>query len=211
MSEPDPALETEGNDRAREHSLRMVSEEDATGRVAEIYDRIQSERDGELDEELRLNGLWLLLGNDPDLLEAVWQHTDQMYDGNEIPHELKSKISLVVATVMGCDGCTFFYEAALEEIGIDDEQIEGMKQLEITETGFSPSEAVVLKFTQKAAEDPHSITDEDLLALRELGLSERELLEIFDCIAFHVYTAVLQAISGIVYPGMDRREWTGEI
>lgn len=210
MSGPDRTFGEEAIEGAREHSIRMVTEDEADGRVADIYDRIQSERDGKLDEELRLNGLWLLLGNDPDLLEAVWQHTDQMYDGNEIPYELKSKISLVVATVMECEGCTFFYESALEEIGIEGERIDDLKELEINETGFSPSEAVVLKFTQKAAEDPHSITDEDLRALRELGLSERELLEVFDCIAFHVYTAVLQAISGVVYPGMNREEWIGE-
>ncbi len=207
MSESDRTFDTPGDDHSRENSVRTVSEDEATGRVAEIYDRIQSDRDGELDDDLGLNGLWLLLGNDPDLLEAVWQHTDQMYDGNEIPYELKSKISLVVATVMECEGCTFFYESALEGIGIDDERIDDLKRLEINETGFSPSEEVVLKFTQKAADDPHSITDEDLRALRDLGLSERELLEILDCIAFHVYTAVLQAISGIVYPGMDREEW----
>lgn len=48
--------------------------------------------------------------------------------------------------------------------------------------------------------------DDDLLALRDLGFSERELLEITECIALHVYTAYLQGIAGIVYPGMSREE-----
>ncbi|MDL5363875.1 carboxymuconolactone decarboxylase family protein [Halalkalicoccus sp. NIPERK01] len=199
-----------GGDRTnvRENSVSLVTEEEAEGRVAEFYRTIRAEREGELDEDLGLNKLWLLLGNDPDLLKVVWDHMHHMYHGGEIPFELKSKISLVVASVMECEACKFFHESTLENLGIDESAIEDLKGLEIRETGFSPSEEVVLKFAQKATENPHAITDTDLEALRELGFSEAELLEILDCIAIHVYTAVLQAISGIVYPGMSREEWT---
>jgi len=208
MSETEPTVGSRERDHVRENTVELVSEAEAEGRVAELYDAIKSKRDGELDEDLSLSKLWLLFGNDPDLLEAFWQHTDHMYNGGTVPFELKSKISLVVASVMECEGCKFFHESALEHVGIDGDRIEDLKRLEIQETGFSPSEEIVLKFAQKAADDPHSITDEDLQALRDLGFSERELLEILDCIAFHVYTAVLQGISGIVYPGMSRDEWT---
>jgi len=194
--------------QVRENTVDLVTEEEATGRTAELYEEVKAAREGDLDEELSLSKLWLLLGNDPELLEAFWHHTDHMYNGGEVPFELKSKISLVVASVMECEGCKFFHESALEHIGLDDEQIDDLKQLDIQETGFSETEEVVLKFSQKATEDPHSVTDEDLQALRDLGFSERELLEICDCIAFHVYTATLQGISGIVYPGMSRDEWT---
>jgi uncharacterized peroxidase-related enzyme len=195
-------------DRVRENTVELVTEAEATGRVAELYDEIKEARDGDLADDLSLSKLWLLLGNDPELLEAFWHHTDHMYNGGSLPFELKSKISLVVASVMECEGCKFFHESALEHLGADPEEITDLKRLDIDETSFSPTEAVVLQFTQKAADSPHSITDEDLAALRDLGLSERELLEILDCIAFHVYTAVLQATAGIVYPGMDREEWT---
>lgn len=195
-------------DRVRENTVELVTEAEATGRVAKLYDEIKEARDGDLADDLSLSKLWLLLGNDPELLEAFWHHTDHMYNGGSLPFELKSKISLVVASVMECEGCKFFHESALEHLGADPEEITDLKRLDIDETSFSPTEAVVLQFTQKAADSPHSITDEDLAALRDLGLSERELLEILDCIAFHVYTAVLQATAGIVYPGMDREEWT---
>lgn len=206
MSESETALSE--NERVREIKVDLVTEAEATGRTAELYEAIHSKREDELDEDLSLSKLWLLLGNDPDLLEAFWEHTNHMYNNGEVPFELKSKISLVVASVMKCEGCKFFHESALEHIGIENEQIADLKNLEIQETGFSETEAVVLKFAQKAAEDPHSIADEDLQALRDLGFSERELLEILDCIAFHIYTATLQSISGIVYPGMSRDEWT---
>lgn len=193
--------------QTRENAIDLVTESEAPPEVAEIYGEIQASRDGELDDDLRLGNMWLLYGNDADLLETVWNHMHWTYNGGSLPHELKSEISLVVATVLGCPGCQFFHESALETAGVDPDTIEALEDLDIAETGFSPSEEVILRFSQKAAEDPHAVTDDDLEALREIGLSERELLEVVDCIALHVYTAYLQGIAGIVYPGMSRAEW----
>lgn len=194
-------------DRSRENTIELVSEEEATGRTKEIYEEVKGGR-GDVDEELDLSKLWLMYGNDPELMEYFWDHIDYMYNGGSLPYELKSKISLVVASVMECEGCRYFHESALESIGLEEGAIEGLKQLRIEEVGFSPEEEVILKFAEKATHDPHDITDDDLEALRELGLSEKEILEVFDCIAFHVYTSMMQGMAGIVYPGMSREEWT---
>lgn len=191
----------------RENTIRLVSEAEATGETAQLYDELKGTR-GDVDEELDLSRLWLMLGNDPELLEHVWHHMRYMYHGGSLPYELKSKLSMVVASVMECEGCRFFHESALSNIGLDDGAIENLKELRIEDTGFSPEEEVLLQFAEKATEDPHNITDGDLEALRELGLSEPELLEVFDCIAFHVYTSMIQGMAGIAYPGMSREEWT---
>ncbi len=198
----------ESSGQTRENAIDLVTEAEAPPEVADIYREIKASREGELDEDLSLGNMWLLYGNDADLLETVWDHMHWTYNGGSLPYELKSEISLVVATVIGCPGCQFFHESALERAGVDTETIASLEELEISETGFSPTEEVILRFAQKAAEDPHAITDEDLEALRDIGLTEPELLEIVDCIALHVYAAYLQGIAGIVYPGMSRDEWT---
>jgi uncharacterized peroxidase-related enzyme len=202
------ATEERGVDgeRRRENTIRLVSPDDATGRTAELYEEIQDR--AEIDDDLNLSKLWQTFGNDPELMEILWRHTDYMYNRGSLPFELKSKISMVVASVTECEGCKYFHESALEHIGLDEETISGLRDLEIRDVGFSPEEEVILKFSEKAADDPYSVTDEDLEALRELGLSETEILEVFDCVAFHVYTSVLQGMAGIVYPGMSRDEWT---
>ncbi len=200
-------IEDQTQQRPRENTIRLVSEEDAAGKTAALYEEIRGER-GDVDEDLDLSKLWLMYGNDPELMERVWAHMDYIYNGGSLPYELKSKLSMVVATAMNCEGCRYFHESALENIGVDDEALDDLMELRIEETGFSPEERVVLTFAEKATEDPHDITDGDFEALGELGLSEPEILEIFDCIAFHVYTAMMQGMAGIVYPGMSREEWT---
>lgn len=199
----------ESDGQIRSNTIHLVSEADASGRVAETYREIKQAREGELEEDLSLSKLWQLYGNDPDLLEIVWQHMYWTYNEGSLSFELKSKISLVVATTLGCEGCRYFHESALSELGADAAEIAAIEELDDTAAGFSPTEEVVLQFSQKAATDPHAIEDADLAAVRELGFSERELLEIVDCIALHVYTAYLQGIAGIVYPGMSKSEWAG--
>ena len=201
------APEDQSRQHTRENTIGLVSEAAATGKTAALYEELSGER-GDVDEDLDLSKLWLMYGNDPELMERVWAHMDYIYNGGSLPYELKSKLSMVVATAMNCEGCRYFHESALESIGVDDEALENLMALRIEETGFSPEERVLLAFAEKAAGDPHDITDEDLAALRELGLSETEILEMFDCIAFHVYTATMQGMAGIVYPGMSREEWT---
>lgn len=192
----------------RENTIELVDESEATGRTAEVYQEIRAAREGDLDEDLSLSKLWQLYGNDPDLLAIVWQHMYWTYNEGSVPFELKSKVSLVVATTLECEGCRFFHESALSELGLNDDEIAAIEDVDADGAGFSPAEEVVLQFSQKAAGDPHAIDDADLEALRDLGFSERELLEIVDCIALHVYTAYIQGIAGIVYPGMSESAWT---
>lgn len=193
----------------RENVINLVTEEEATGRVAEIYEEIQSNRDGDLDGDLGFSNLWRMFGNDETLLEIMWQHMDHSYNCGTLPYQLKSEISMVVATALGCEGCKFFHESALEQEGLDDADIERLKTLDFQDSpGFSDEERMILGFAEKAATDPHDITDEEFQALRDLGLTDAELLEVLDCIALHVYTAVIQATAGVVYSGMNRAEWT---
>ncbi|WP_458210403.1 carboxymuconolactone decarboxylase family protein [Haladaptatus sp. NG-SE-30] len=192
---------------SRENTISLVTPEKATGQVRKRYEYIIQQREDDLDDDLTLSKLWMTFGNDPNLLDVVWEHTDYMYNGGELSFKLKSMISLVVATVMECEGCRFFHESALKREGADADSIEDMKNLQIGEEKFSPSEYEILVFAEKAARDPYDVTDEEFERLREIGLDDGEILEVIDCIAFHVYTSYVQAIAGIVYPGISHDEW----
>lgn len=193
----------------RENVINLVTEEEATGRVADVYEEIQSARKGDLDDDLAFSNLWRMLGNDETLLGIIWEHMNHSYNDGSLPYTLKSEISMVVATALGCEGCRFFHESALKEEGLEEADIKRLKDLDLEgTTSFSDEERVILRFAEKTATDPHNVTDEDFQALRDLGMSDADILEVLDCIALHVYTAVIQAAAGVVYRGMSREEWT---
>lgn len=190
--------------------IDLVTPDEAEGRVAEIYEEILATREGEMEEEMSLNKMWMAFGAAPDVLEVFWPHMRDSYRAGDLPFELKSKVSLVTATVMECEGCRFFHTDRLQREGVDDDQIERMRQREIEESAFSEKEYEILRFAEETADDPHSIEEEEVERLREVGLSDSEIVELIDCVAVHVYTAVFQEATGVVEQGMAEQSYLGQ-
>lgn len=182
----------------------LAHPEDAPERVRDVYREILETREGEMDDEMNLNKMWLAYGTAPDALEAFWPHMRDSYRAGELPFELKSKVSLVTASVMDCEGCRFFHSSRLADEGVDREEIERMRRVEIEESAFSELEYEVLRFAEQLATDHHSTDEEDVQRLREVGLSDGEIVELVDSVAIHVHTAVFQEALGVVERGMDR-------
>lgn len=189
--------------------VNLVSPEDADGRVRAVYDEILDTREGEMEEEMSLNKMWMAMANEPDVLDVMWPHMRDSYRAGSLPFELKSKVSLVTATVMECEGCRFFHTDRLTAEGVDEEEIERMREREIEESAFSEKEYTILRFTEETADDPHSVTEEDVEQLREVGLDDAQIVELIDCIAVHVYTAVFQEATGVVAEDMSMEDYLG--
>lgn len=189
--------------------INLVGREEAPEEVAAVYDGIVAARADEMDEGMALNRMWQAYGNAPALLGIVWEHMRECYRGGSLPPDLKSKVSLVAATVLGCEGCRFFHTTRLEAEGVDGAEIERMRERELEESAFSREEYEVLRFAERVTADWNAVTDEDLQRLREVGLSDAELVELVDCIALHVHTAVFQGALGLVHEGMTLEEYVG--
>ena len=184
--------------------IELAHPEDAPEQVRNVYREILETREGEMDDEMNLNKMWLAYGTAPDALEAFWPHMRDSYRAGELPFELKSKVSLVTASVMECEGCRFFHSSRLADEGVDEEEIERMRDVEIEESAFSKQEYEVLRFTEQLATDHHSTDESDIERLREVGLSDREIVELIDSIAIHVHTAIFQEATGVIEQGMSR-------
>jgi alkylhydroperoxidase family enzyme len=70
-----------------------------------------------------------------------------------------------------------FHGTALRDEGVADEQIAAARAFDPDRAGFSPKERALFDFVMKVNGDPHSITDEDVEALRALGVTDAELVE----------------------------------
>jgi len=187
--------------------VELAHPEGAPEQVRKVYREILETRDGEMADEMNLNQMWLAYGTAPDALEAFWPHMRDSYRAGELPFELKSKVSLVTASVMECEGCRFFHSSRLAEEGVDDGEIRRMREVEIEESAFSKREYAVLRFAERLATDHHAIDESDIDRLREVGLSDSEIVELIDVVAIHVHTALFQAATGVVERGMDRESY----
>lgn len=190
-----------------EPRVDLVQPGDASPEVQAVYDDIIETRSGEMDDDMSLNGMWLAYGNTPELLEIVWNHMRESYRGGELSFELKSKVSLVAATVLDCNACRIFHTERLSSEGVDPAEIDQLRRAEIESSAFTEREYEILRFTEAVAGDFTDVTDADVDRLRAAGVTDPEIVELVDCIALHVHTAVFQDALGLVHDEMTPEDY----
>jgi uncharacterized peroxidase-related enzyme len=67
--------------------------------------------------------------------------------------------------------------AALHLITKDTNLVEGLKE-DYQKVPLDDKEGAILNYTVKLTKNPHSVTDEDVESLREVGCSDTEILDI---------------------------------
>jgi alkylhydroperoxidase/carboxymuconolactone decarboxylase family protein YurZ len=77
--------------------LRLVSEEEATGKVKEVYEDIKAKKG--------INSVpkfWQALAHNPDHLEATWQKLNTVMKPGKLDKLTKEIIALAVSITNGC-------------------------------------------------------------------------------------------------------------
>ncbi len=100
-------------------SVKVVEEEDATGRVMETYEDIKRT----LGIDFVPNMYRALAGN-PDYLEMTWQKVQSvMGEEGKLGRQTKDIVALTVSIMSGCDYCIGVYNDAVKRTGLDDEAL----------------------------------------------------------------------------------------
>lgn len=80
-------------------SINMIDENDASGKVKEIYDEIK--------KSLKIDfvpNLYKVMAHNPDYLEVNWNKTKTvMHQNGKLDAVTKEAIAIAVATTIGCD------------------------------------------------------------------------------------------------------------
>jgi len=80
-------------------SVKMVSEEDASGRVEEIYDEIKSTLGIDF-----VPNLYRVMASKPGILEANWNKVKAvMVEPGKLDRLTKEAVAVAVSAVNGCD------------------------------------------------------------------------------------------------------------
>ncbi len=100
-------------------SVQMIPEEEATGKVKEIYDEIKSQLDIDF-----VPNLYKAMAPKPDYLEANWNKVRAvMTEQGKLDRLTKEIIAVAVSAVNGCDYCLLVHTSALQKLGLDDEGV----------------------------------------------------------------------------------------
>lgn len=100
-------------------SVSVVTENEATGKVNDIYEDIQAT----LGIDFVPNMYKALAGN-PDYLEITWKKVQMVMGADrKLGRRTKDIVALTVSIMSGCDYCIGVYNNAVKNGGLDDEAL----------------------------------------------------------------------------------------
>ena len=101
--------------------FKPISENEATGKVKEIFDEIKSVR-----KITEVPNFWKYLANNPETLERTWNITSQVMKAGALDPVTKELIYVAVSMTNSCEYCTKSHTAAAKKKGATDEMIKEM-------------------------------------------------------------------------------------
>ncbi|MCB1019439.1 MAG: carboxymuconolactone decarboxylase family protein [Acidobacteria bacterium] len=105
-------------------TVRPVSEDEATGKVAAVYADIKKVKN--ID---RIPNFWRVLATNPDNLEMIWtrlkalMHPETVGRTSKLDPLTRELIALAVSATNGCAYCTNSHTAAARKLGCDAETL----------------------------------------------------------------------------------------
>lgn len=105
-------------------TVLSVSEEEATGRVAEIYDDIRKTK-----QIAFVPLFWRTLATQPALLDTTWttlkrwMHPESVGQTSGLDPAMREMIALAVSATNGCTYCIQSHTAALVKLGADQQMV----------------------------------------------------------------------------------------
>jgi AhpD family alkylhydroperoxidase len=101
--------------------FKPVEENEATGKVKEVYDDIKSSR-----HITEVPNFWRMLANDPNELERSWNSLKQVMKKGALDHVTKELIYVAVSITNGCEYCIRSHSFAAKKKGATDEMLKEM-------------------------------------------------------------------------------------
>jgi len=179
-------------------------------RFHQVRDPADNPRLGSLYKEIVDHGLgantpinWFTAQSTrPDILATTWGMAKGILLQGVLPPTVKQMISMTIAMQNNCRYCTVAHSNALESMGVPTEVIQscaGDPDL----AHVPPPQRAILKFGLKTARSPRSVTDADLQALRDHGLSDGEIMEVVMVAACSNFLNTWAEVSGILVDGEE--------
>ncbi len=165
--------------------IKWISYDEATGRLKQLYNRIKGPNN-------YIDNIMLVHSLRPHTLNAhmsiyknVLHHT-----GNQLPKSLLETIGVYVSLLNGCEYCVEHHFQGLRRLLDNDKRAYAIRTaFESNEFDgvFDKREQAMLHYAEHLTRSPADIDEEKVVAMREVGLSDGEILEINQIVSYFAY------------------------
>ncbi|GAA4773303.1 MULTISPECIES: carboxymuconolactone decarboxylase family protein [Flavobacterium] len=157
--------------------LNALSPDQATGKTKELFNAIESKL-GMVPNMMRT------MGNSPALLEGYLNLSGAL-GGGALGAKTGELIAIAVATNNNCDYClTAHNYIGGELLKIDGETLNGAKRAHSTDTKTN----AILQFAKALSEKRGLVSDEEINAVKDAGVSEGQIAEIVGHVGLNLLT-----------------------
>jgi alkylhydroperoxidase family enzyme len=170
-------------------ALQPIELNNATGEAKALFNGIQQRLP-------RVPNMLRLLGHSPAVLRSYLQFTDAF--NSQLSERLRILITVTVAQIAGGDYLLSFAHILGKRDGLDDGQMNAARRGECSDA----KTAAVLRFAAEAARRHGRISEGDLVAVREAGYSDAELVAVLAYISFSIFRVYfnLMARTAVDFP-----------
>ena len=99
-------------------TVPLVSEEEASGKVREVYEDIKATKGIDF-----VPNIWKALASNPDHLELCWTRLKAIMQPGKIDLVTKEIIALAVSVTNSCRYCINSHTRAVQKLGLDNEAL----------------------------------------------------------------------------------------
>ncbi len=151
--------------------INVIEEDEASGSLKRIYEKIKGER-GKIANIMKIHSL-----NPRSMETHLALYVNLMFGRSNLTREERELIATAVSAINNCDYCKLHHGEALNFYWKDEKKI---KEFINDPLSFDLPEKskVMIKHTMKLTKTPDQITENDIQELKEIGFSDRDILDI---------------------------------
>ena len=151
--------------------IKIINENEAVGELKEIYDEIIEKR-GKLSNIMKIHSL---------MPKTMKKHLDLyielMFCKSKISREERELIATAVSVTNKCQYCTLHHAEALNHYWKDKEKLNNFIK-DVENFPLDNRKRAMINYAVKLTKDAAAITEADIEHLKQVGLSEEEILHL---------------------------------
>jgi uncharacterized peroxidase-related enzyme len=156
----------------QEVRIAIVQETEATGEVAELYERLRQGFGTPFVPDV-----FKLASLRPDFLRVLTEGWEAMFLTGTLPRPVKEMIATLVSRINSCQFCTRAHGLLLRSVGGTSEAVAAAESGNVDDLPVEERYRPLLALAVKVTEHAYRVTDDDIQKLRDGGLTDDEILE----------------------------------